>query len=82
MLGMNFLSPQVLQSDVSKILKVQQLGARPGRPITVPITYEDMMNVESWDDSKFIFKKAIEGFPDGFTDTGGGIQMIQPTLLQ
>jgi hypothetical protein len=32
-----------------------------------------MMNVESWDDSKFIFKKAIEGFPDGFVDSGIGI---------
>lgn len=57
------------------------MGARPGRPITVPITYEDMMQVDKWDDSKFIFKKAIEGYPDAFDSNlgTGGFQMVQPT---
>ena len=31
--------------------------SRPGRPVTIPVTYEDMMNVEAWDDSKLVFKK-------------------------
>ena len=25
--------------------------------MTIPVTYEDMMNVEAWDDSKLVFKK-------------------------
>ncbi len=51
------------------MLNIQQLGARPGRPITVPITYDDMMNVDLWEDSKFIFKKALEG---DHLEAGGG----------
>jgi hypothetical protein len=35
----------------------------------VPITYEDMMNVDQWDDSKFIFKKALDV---DHLETGGG----------
>jgi hypothetical protein len=34
----------------------------------VPITYEDMMQVDRWDDSKFIFKKETSGYPDIFGD--------------
>jgi hypothetical protein len=38
---------------------VHQTGARPGRPAAMPVTYEDMLNVSKWDDSKLIFKRAI-----------------------
>lgn len=31
-----------------------------------------MLNVEKWDDSKFIFKKAQDGIPDGVNDTMTG----------
>ena len=37
--------------------------SRPGRPVTIPVSYEDMMNVDSWDDSKLVFKKVnMQGF--------------------
>ena len=37
--------------------------SRPGRPVTIPVTYEDMMNVDAWDDSKLVFKKVnMQGF--------------------
>jgi hypothetical protein len=57
MMGLGFLKQDVLNSEASRILKVQQTGARPGRPISIPITYEDMLSVSKWDDSKLIFKK-------------------------
>jgi len=31
-----------------------------------------MMNVDKWDDSKFVFKKAQDGMPDGIADMGTG----------
>jgi hypothetical protein len=36
-----------------------------------------MLNVSNWDDSKFIFKKALEGFPEGvgFAE-GGGFSLV------
>jgi hypothetical protein len=45
----------------------------------VPITYEEMMNVQNWDSSKFIFKKEKEGFAD---DMGGGFQMVAPVTAR
>ena len=72
LLGLGFLTQGVTSSDVGQILKVQQSGARPGRPVTVPISYEDMLNIDKWDDSKFVFKKAQDGMPDGVTDMGTG----------
>jgi len=57
MMGLGFLRQEVLNSDAGRILKVQQTGARPGRPVSMPISYEDMLTVSKWDDSKLIFKK-------------------------
>ena len=82
LLGLGFLTQAVTSSDVGQLLKVQQSGARPGRPVTVPISYEDMLNIDKWDDSKFVFKKAQDGVPDGVADmnagqfNGGGVQMV------
>ena len=43
--------------------------SRPGRPVTIPVTYEDMMNVDAWDDSMLVFKKVnMQGF-DMFQQT-------------
>lgn len=41
-------------------MNVPQAVARPGRPVNIPLSYEDMMTVDEflWDDSKLIYQKA------------------------
>lgn len=60
LLGLGFLETKVLQSNIGQILNVPQAVARPGRPINIPLSYEDMMTVDEfmWDDSKLIYQKA------------------------
>jgi hypothetical protein len=72
MSGLGFLKPEIAVSDVSKILKIPQTGARPGRPISIPITYEDMMNIKNWDSSKLIFKKSVADEAETMTGFGQG----------
>lgn len=55
MLNLGFLEMPVLQSNVGAALNVPQAVARPGRPVNIPLTYEDIMQVEKWDDSKLVF---------------------------
>ena len=57
--------------------------SRPGRPVTIPVTYQDMMNVDAWDDSMLVFKKVnMQGF-DMLQQqlfnaaAGGGTQMLE-----
>ena len=63
MLNLGFLNQNIVQYNLGRHLNVPQLMSRPGRPVTIPVTYEDMMNVDSWDDSKLVFKKVnMQGF--------------------
>jgi len=55
MLALGFLEPNVLQSNLGQILNVPQAVSRPGRPVNIPLTYEDMMSVNEWDESKLVF---------------------------
>lgn len=63
MLNLGFLDQNIVHQNLGRHLNVPQLMSRPGRPVTIPVTYEDMMNVDSWDDSKLVFKKVnMQGF--------------------
>ena len=57
MSNLGFLDQRILSSNLGRILNVPAVVNRPGRPVTIPLSYEDMLNVESWDDSKLVFKK-------------------------
>ena len=74
----------MLHSNLGRILNVPQVVSRPGRPVTIPLSYEDMLNVEGWDDSKLVFKKVnMQGvdfmmggfgdFPMASADMDGGL---------
>jgi hypothetical protein len=57
LLNLGFLDQRVIHSNTGKILNVPQAVSRPGRPVLIPLTYEDMLTVDEWDDSKLVFKK-------------------------
>jgi hypothetical protein len=62
MLNLGFLIPTVSHSEAGQILDVPAAVSRPGRPVQVLLSYEDMLSVRQWqDDSKLNFKKALEG---------------------
>ena len=63
MLNLGFLNQTIVHQNLGRLLNVPQLISRPGRPVTIPVTYEDMMNVDAWDDSMLVFKKVnMQGF--------------------
>lgn len=63
MLNLGFLNQTIVHQNLGRLLNVPQLISRPGRPVTIPVTYEDMMNVDTWDDSMLVFKKVnMQGF--------------------
>lgn len=58
MMNLSFLDQSVVTSNVGSRLNIPQAAARPGRPVTIQLTYQDLLNVDNWeDDSKLIFKK-------------------------
>jgi hypothetical protein len=72
MLNLGFLVPSVAHSEAGNILKVPAVVSRPGRPVQVLLTYEDMLNVEDWtDDSKLHFKRVTQG--------DGGLNFLLPS---
>lgn len=38
---------------------MNSLSKKRGRPKKFDLTYEDMMNVDKWDDSKLVFQNAV-----------------------
>ena len=74
MASLGYLAPEVAVSDVGRLLRVPVVGSRPGRPISMPISYEDMLNLKNWDNSKLVFKKAAtDEFDSLFMQQSGGI---------
>jgi hypothetical protein len=75
MLSLSYLSHQVMQSKVPEKLKIEQLGPRAGRPVTVQISYEELEHIDKWDDSMFIFKKTED---DAVPFAACAFQQTQP----
>lgn len=78
MLNLGFLDQNIVHMNLGRHLNVPQLMSRPGRPVTIPVTYDDMMNVDAWDDSKLVFKKVnMQGFDifqqSLFNSAGGAV---------
>ena len=42
LMNLGFLQQHVLHANLGKALNVPQMISRPGRPVTVPLTYEEM----------------------------------------
>lgn len=83
---MGFLDQNVMQSEaINRLVNeqeevIQALIKRRGRPKKFDITYEDMQNVDNWDDSKLVFQTGLpglggekeeEGNEGGAAGTGG-----------
>ena len=63
MQGLGYLDQKLTSSDLGRILNAPQVANRPGRPVVIPLSYEDMQNVDKLDDSKLVFKKvSLQGF--------------------
>lgn len=64
MQALGYLDQKVVASDLGRrILNAPTVANRPGRPVVIPLSYEDMQNADKLDDSKLIFKKvSLQGF--------------------
>ncbi|CDW79536.1 dna binding and zinc-finger domain-containing protein [Stylonychia lemnae] len=64
---MGFLDQKVMQSEpINKLVNekeevIQSLIKKRGRPKKFDLTYEDMLNVDKWDDSKLVFQTGLVG---------------------